>query len=337
MTSAIKLLEGTNISILDAIRLIRNILDLKQNNIKDYNDFRLCKNVIDLGLKAYQEQNVNKTLIKAFEMYVSSKSALSKDSLNDIKYLGGRLFRICPEMKMVKFSNLTASRCEDWLKKSFDSPVQFNKGRTFLSGFFTFAIKHNWLKKNPITSIEVQPTKENEIRALSITEISQLLKTSKQPKHKACQAGLGIMLWAGVRPNEVLRLKWSDIDLDEKIITIRSRNSKTGGARHIEISTVLRKWLYRLRKNPSEKICPANWVRRWKALRDDAGFKKKWVNDVLRHTFASYHLKHLKNLILLQSEMGHRDLHLLRTRYVNMQGITKDDAWTFFNFYKARL
>ena len=61
-----------NIQYADQTKLY--FLYLKQNNIKDYNDFRLCKNVIDLGLKAYQEQNVNKTLIKAFEMYVSSKS-----------------------------------------------------------------------------------------------------------------------------------------------------------------------------------------------------------------------------------------------------------------------
>ena len=63
----------------------------------------------------------------------------------------------------------------------------------------------------------------------------------------------------------------------------------------------------------------------------------EWINDVLRHTFASYHLKHFKNLILLQAEMGHRDLNLLRSRYVNMQGITKDDAWIFFNLYKISL
>ena len=123
----------------------------------------------------------------------------------------------------------------------------------------------------------------------------------------------------------------------KKIITIRSKNSKTGGTRHIEITTVLRKWLYRLRRNSSENICPANWTRRWKSLRDDAGFKNKWVNDVLRHTFATYHLKHLRNLIKLQVEMGHRDLNLLRSRYINMQGITSNDAWTFFNLYKIKI
>ncbi len=334
--SANKLLEGTNLSILDAVRLVRNLLDLKSDETK-ISDIQHCQKIIELGIKAYREQSIGKTLIKGFEQYLASKSHLSKDALKDIKYIGARLFKTCPQMKMVKFTNLTLPRCEEWLEKTFDTPSQFNKGRTFLSGLFSYAIKQDWLKKNLASTIEIKPTKETEIKALSISQIRNLLKTAKLPHHKDCAAALGIMLWAGVRPREVSRLKWEDIDLEEKIITIRSTTSKTGGTRHIEITTVLRKWLLRLKKNPSENICPPDWTRHWKALRDDAGFKGKWVNDVLRHTFASYHLKHFKNLILLQAEMGHRDLNLLRTRYVNMQGITKDDAWIFFNFYKIRI
>lgn len=210
-----KLLESTNISILDAARFVRNILDLKEKESTD-NNVRFCLNIIELGIKTYQRKSVGKTLIKGFEDYVKSKSNLSEDALRDIKYLGGRLFRICPEMKIVKFSNLTPSRCENWLENVFDTPSQFNKGRLFLSGFFSYAIKHEWIEKNPITLVDVKQTKENEIHALPISQIKQLLKTSKQSKHKACSAALGIMLWAGVRPKEVSRLKWSDIDLDEK-------------------------------------------------------------------------------------------------------------------------
>ena len=327
--SSNKLLEGTNLSILDATRLVRNLLDFKADDSK-LTDIQHCQKIIELGIKAYRELAIGKTLIKGFEQYLASKSDLSKDALKDIKYIGNRLFRICPEMKLVKFSNLTSNRCLEWLEKSFDTPSQFNKGRTFLSGLFSFAIKKNWLAKNPISAIEIKHVEEAEIKALSIPQIKRLLKTAKLSKHKACAAALGIMLWAGVRPREVSRLKWKDIDLDERIITIRSLTSKTGGTRHIEITTVLRKWLQKLKKPPTENICPADWTRRWKTLRDDAGFKGEWINDVLRHTFASYHLKHFKNLILLQAEMGHRDLNLLRCRYVNMQGISKDDVWIFW-------
>ena len=56
-----------------------------------------------------------------------------------------------------------------------------------------------------------------------------------------------------------------------------------------------------------------------------------WQQDVLRHTFASYHLKHFKNLVQLQIEMGHSTPDLLRTRYLNMRDITKEHARLFWS------
>ena len=136
--SSNKLLEGTNLSILDATRLVRNLLDFKAEDSK-LTDIQHCQKIIELGIKAYREQAIGKTLIKGFEQYLASKSDLSKDALKDIKYIGNRLFRICPEMKLVKFSNITSHRCEKWLEKTFDTPSQFNKGRMFLSGLFSYA------------------------------------------------------------------------------------------------------------------------------------------------------------------------------------------------------
>ena len=133
-----------------------------------------------------------------------------------------------------------------------------------------------------------------------------------------------------MRPNEVSRLKWEDIDFSEKVITVKKENSKTGGARQIEMCPVLREWLDPLKKKSKAKICPKNWLRKWKSLREDAGFKHIWVNDVLRHTYASYFAKRFRDLPRLQLNMGHRDLSLLRSRYVNMVGIKKSDAKAFF-------
>ena len=92
----------------------------------------------------------------------------------------------------------------------------------------------------------------------------------------------------------------------------------------------LKYWLKGLRKKPESSICPKNWVKKWKALRSDANLGRPWVQDVLRHTFASYYMKRYKNLPRLQSQMGHADLTLLRTRYVNMNGIKKCGAKIFF-------
>lgn len=63
----------------------------------------------------------------------------------------------------------------------------------------------------------------------------------------------------------------------------------------------------------------------------EKGFRGHWVQDVLRHTYASYHAKRYGNLARLQLCMGHGSLLLLRSRYVNMRGISLASAAGFFN------
>ncbi|MEE1266021.1 MAG: hypothetical protein UHH87_07010 [Akkermansia sp.] len=74
----------------------------------------------------------------------------------------------------------------------------------------------------------------------------------------------------------------------------------------------------------NEMICPRNWLHHWRELRRAAGWRagKKWPQDALRHTFASYHLCHFRSYAELQLEIGHRDAALLRTRYVDQRGVT---------------
>ena len=78
-------------------------------------------------------------------------------------------------------------------------------------------------------------------------------------------------------------------------------------------------------------VCPSNWQRRWRKIRDNSGFRGCWVQDVLRRTYASFHTKRYADLPRLQVNMGQRDTSLLRARYVNMCGISRAEANYFFN------
>ena len=140
-----------------------------------------------------------------------------------------------------------------------------------------------------------------------------------------------MLVYAGIRPREVRRLTWRDIDTEEKTITVRSQCSKTGGVRQVEIPPVLNRLLITHKSQNSSHICPTDWQRRWRKIRDYSGFRGRWVQDVLRHTYASFHAKRYYDLPRLQLNMGHADQTLLRARYINMRGISKSDALRFFN------
>ena len=172
---------------------------------------------------------------------------------------------------------------------------------------------------------------EKEIKPLSIEQTERLMSTAQARKNRDCVAAVALLLYAGIRPREVRRLRWRDIDLAENCVTIRSLCSKTGGVRHVEICRPLKTILSRSRPEVCERaVCPPNWPRRWKLIRDASGFRGVWVQDVLRHTYASYHAKLFRDLPRLQVNMGHRDISLLSSRYVNMSEIAKADAEKFF-------
>lgn len=203
-----------------------------------------------------------------------------------------------------------------------------------LSGIFGTAVKRGWCAENPVAHVDLPRLKEHSIPVLSLEEMRRLLAAAEEYAGGACLAAVGLMLYAGIRPEEVRRLDWEQMNLREGMVSLRARHSKTGGARIVTIRPVLGSLLKRAVAMGfgAGSVCPRNWTVKWRELRRLAGWdgkEKKWPADMLRHTFASYFARHFKNLHVLQMEMGHASSDLLRTRYLNMEGITEMTAAVF--------
>ena len=328
LNSAKKVLGKTKVSVLDSARFVRNILDAKPAGGK-LTDAQFILKVIEIGVRHMRAKEM--TLSDGFALYLKSKQHLRPDSIRDIRCIGNRLLRTKPELGKRNFSELSVSECEEWLNAAFHTNPQFNKARTMLHGLFEFALRREWCDKNPIKRIERKKVIEREILPLKLSETKQLIKTAQNesPEYAIVAA---LLVYTGIRPREVRRLTWRDIDTEEKIITVRSQCSKTGGVRQVEIPPVLNRLLIAHSRELKEgKICPSDWQRRWRKIRDNSGFRGRWVQDVLRHTYASFHAKRYADLPRLQLNMGHRDLSLLRSRYINMHGISRAEAKSFFN------
>ena len=326
--SAKRILTGTDVSVLDAARIAKNILDAKPKNFV-LTDLQFCAKVIEVGLQHIRTKEM--TFADGFALYLKSKQHLRPDSVRDIRCIGNRLLRTSPEFGKRNFSELSVSECEEWLNTAFHTNPQFNKARAMLHGLFEFAIRREWCDKNPIKRIERKKVIEKEILPLKLSETKRIMKTAKLESPE-CAVVAALLVYTGIRPREVRRLTWRDIDTEEKTITVRSQCSKTGGVRQVEIPPVLNRVLIaHSRELKEEKICPTDWQRRWRKIRDNSGFRGRWVQDVLRHTYASFHAKNYADLPRLQLNMGHYDVSLLRSRYVNMRGISNTDARNFFN------
>ena len=223
-----------------------------------------------------------------------------------------------------------------YLRKSFSTPRQRHKGRLILSGILNFSLKRGWCRRNAAFLVPPPILREKRIRALSLYEAKRLLHTAEQLFHGACLPACALMLYAGIRPHEVKRLTWKHINLKSGLVSLAPSHTKTGGSRHVSILPVLGAILSRTSSagSPSRPVCPPNWEKKWREVRRRSGILKKsgWVQDVLRHTYASYHLAHFCNQNLLQKEMGHSSPSLLLARYLNMDGITSATGAMFWTY-----
>lgn len=228
------------------------------------------------------------------------------------------------------------------------SDTSWNSGRRQLSALFGFLIKRRWwLAENPVKWLELKRVQESEIRALHPDDLLRLFAACRAPlpsesgpdayNLEYLRPFVAICAFAGVRPTECMGLRWHDVDWEDNVLSVRNKTAKTGGTRHIPICPTLRAWLIASRPAnaaPDDLITsPTSWCNRRKLLHKRAGYNSQnpWVNDALRHSYATYFLKAQQGSIhTLQLNMGHRDSHLLYQRYTNMRGVNRamaDDWW----------
>lgn len=115
---------------------------------------------------------------------------------------------------------------------------------------------------------------------------------------------LAVLFFAGLRPHEMLRLGWEQIDLETGVIRLTGEETKTRTMRNVEIADNLRVWLEKYRGigpvAPEENAYRIKRVRVMKACSLTA-----WPVDVARHTFATMHYNAHQNAAATMAQLGH--------------------------------
>lgn len=330
-----ELLQGTGLCPIDAARLVRNLSDCKNNQLSNATLNAMAdSDIYRMGLKAHAGQQHSVPFREAVQAYLEEKAPESRPrTINERRQVLQRILRAVPECAEQPLAAWSAAMCRNVLAETFPTKNARNKGYSHLKGLFRFAVRQEWCSDNPLDLLTPEKTREPELVLPTLAQLGRLLTMSASLGYRSCAPAVGLMLWAGIRPAEVCRLRWGDIDLNEGIAYLRPQHSKTGGPRQVTLQPVLRRWLARYypkgERAGDTPLTPADWVRLWRDLRTESGLHP-WRPDTLRHTFASYHLKRFRSIDLLQMEMGHSNPRQLRTRYLNMRGITAEMCTAFW-------
>lgn len=270
----------------------------------------LLRRVVVDGVESVKKAEETVSFAEAVRQSLESRSGLRPTSRRNLRHYTNRMLRLSGVAER-PLRAMGVKECRTILATAFGkSPSSYHKGRAILHSIFAYGMRREWCDRNPVSVIEAPRVKEKPIEPLTLEEVVRLERAAKRPEHQEMQLSLKLMLYCGIRPTEVTRIDpQRDIVGDELII--RPCTSKTGGGRVVP----LRKVAGFVRRHRSALSIPDRWEQRWRALRRAACFRS-WHPDICRHTFATYHARYFKNLPALQAEMGHRDLSLLRSRYV---------------------
>ena len=207
----------------------------------------------------------------------------------------------------------------------------FNKELDTLRQFWEFYYKSIGEERNPCKGISFRPH-PTRIVEVDFELVKKFLKIPNQKSFAGLRdyAFMILMLDTGIRPQEALRLKISDIGLDEKRIYIREEYSKTKQLRYLPISNqsilLLRKLIFarhpQWNKN-GEVFCtfsgtslnPSHLQDRFRTYSKKLGYSITPYQ--LRHIFALGFIKNGGDPFSLQRMMGHSRLEQTRT-YVNI-------------------
>lgn len=321
-TASNELLAATPINAIDASRLVLECIEELGDAIASTTGrqevISMIRAVIRKGSQAVKAENHTVTLEHAAWASVEARSGRRPVTLRDLRHFVRRILRV-EGAAQLPLRAITISQCRHILSLAFgNSPNSYKKGRAILHSIFQFGMRREWCDSNPVSLIETPRVEEKPITPLSVTEIKRLQNTAGRPAFRDMQLPLQLMLFCGVRPTEITRIRPKDIHWQEQELLIRPTTSKTGGGRIIPLRNITRRNVTR--------IAPKNWQHRWRKLRQAAGFTT-WQADACRHTFASYHAAYFRDLAQLQMEMGHRDLTLLRTRYISPVGRKNAQAY----------
>ena len=226
-----------------------------------------------------------------------------------VRDLEARLARFEQDFGPRKVAEVTPQEIDDWLRGLPVGPQTRNNFRTVLGTAFAFAVARNYSPANPIERTAKAKVTRGAPGIFTPAEIRALLTNASA----AYLPALAIGAFAGIRPAEIERLDWADIDFARSLIHLTGAQTKTSARRLVTIHPTLAAWLAPLAKTKGAVLIGDE--RKLRIATMKAAKLTKWPADGLRHSFASYHLAQFRNVAETATQLGHQNAKMIFAHY----------------------
>lgn len=231
-------------------------------------------------------------------------------------------------------SGISAHDVERYMNKRKEkvTSASVNRELSCIKHMFNKAVQWRYLSENPLRSVKKFKEAPGRVRYLNENEANKLLQCCSEHIKPIVIMALN----TGMRRGEILNLKWSDIDMDSRTITLR--RTKNNEIRMIPINKELHNVLVSLGQQtdgnyvfPNSDGKPYGDIKTgFKGALRRAGIKNFRFHD-LRHTFASRLVMAGVDIRTVQELMGHKDIRMTM-RYSHLSDRNLREAVDKLNF-----
>lgn len=225
-----------------------------------------------------------------------SSSGASKRYCDDLRL---RLTKFCEAFPSKTIAELTTSEIDSWLEGLGVAPTTRNTFRRDVRTLFSFAVTRKYCQENPATETRKAKEVDGDVKILTVEESARLLEAADSDMLPY----FAIAAFAGLRRAEIERLDWKQIDLHRNFIEVKARQAKTATRRLVTVQPNLSAWLQPYRQSKGN-VCPLNFRKRFDEVRAQAGLLTDWTENILRHSYGSYHLAEFNDAPALALQMG---------------------------------
>ncbi len=193
------------------------------------------------------------------------------------------------------------------------TPAMHNQLLRSLSAILSWGAKNGLLPHNPAAGIAAVRVTAPRRAILTVGQARALLAHAEAAAPRFLPY-LPLCLFAGLRPNECLRLRPADVGAEYILLT--EAHAKTASARTVPIRPNLRDWLAAHplpAEGPTHGLSESRFRRTLLAAARAAGVP--WGHDILRHTFASYAYELSRDAPATAYEMGHQGTAIFFRHY----------------------
>ena len=220
--------------------------------------------------------------------------------------------------KHPRLKDVTSQDIETWLSQfpgAWTRATWLNRINTLCA----FAKKRGHIEENPCECIDSVFVDHKPPVILSVDQSRSLLASCPA----VCKPYLVLAMFAGIRPDEIHRLNWVDVNLESGTVRV---DGKTRRRRIVPLEPIA---VELLRAHPicTGLVSPSlSTIRRWK-LKARPILGGKWTADVLRHTAASYLLALHKDAGKVSTMLGNSPGILLSHYH---EPVTQTDCQKFW-------